>query len=61
MWDDDHAAFPSFASFTQSFKEVFEYPAGGREIGEQLLSLCQGGSSAADYALSFRKLAAQTG
>ncbi len=61
IWEDDHAAFPSFASFTQSFKEVFEHPAGGKELGEQLLSLRQGGDSAADYALSFRTLAAQTG
>ncbi len=61
IWEDDHAAFPSFASFTQSFKEVFEHPAGGKEVGEQLLSLRQGGDSAADYALSFRTLAAQTG
>ncbi len=61
IWEDDHAAFPSFASFTQSFKEVFEHPAGGEEVGEQLLSLRQGGDSAADYALSFRTLAAQTG
>ncbi len=61
IWEDDHAAFPSFASFTQNFREVFEHPAGGKEVGEQLLSLRQGGGSAADYALSFRTLAAQTG
>ncbi len=61
IWEDDQAAFPSFASFTQNFKEVFEHPAGGKEVGEQLLSLRQGGGSAADYALSFRTLAAQTG
>ncbi len=61
IWEDDHAAFPSFASFTQKFKEVFEHPAGGKEVGEQLLSLRQGGGSAADYALSFCTLAAQTG
>ncbi len=40
---------------------MFEHPAGGKEVGEQLLSLCQGRGSAADYALSFRTLAAQTG
>ncbi len=61
IWEDDHAAFPSFASFTQNFKKVFEHPAGGKEVGEKLLSLRQGGGSAADYALSFRTLAAQTG
>ncbi len=61
VWDDDHAAFPYFISFIQSFKEVFEHPAGGKEVGEQLLSLLQRGGSVADYALSFRTLAAQTG
>ncbi len=40
---------------------MLEHPAGGREAGEQLLTLRQGRSSAADYALSFRTLAAQTG
>ncbi len=61
MWNDDHAVFPSFNSFIQSFKEVFKHPAGGKEVGEQLLSLRQEGGSAADYALSFHTLAAQTG
>ncbi len=61
VWNDDHAVFPSFNSFIHSFKEVFEHPAGGKEVGEQFLSLRQEGGSAADYALSFRTLAAQTG
>ncbi len=61
VWNDDHAIFPSFTSFIQSFKELFEHPAGGKEVGEQLLSLHQGEGSAADYALSFRMLVAQTG
>ncbi len=61
VWNDDHAVFPSFNSFIQSFKEVFEHLAGGKEVGEQFLSLHQEGGSAADYALSFRTLAAQTG
>ncbi len=61
MWNDDHAVFPSFNSFIQSFKEVFKHPAVGKEVGEQLLCLHQEGGSAADYALSFHTLAAQTG
>ncbi len=56
--NDDQTVFPSFASFIQSFKEVFTHPTGGKEVGEQLLSPRQGGGSAADYALSFRTLAA---
>ncbi len=61
VWSEDRPTFPSFRVFIQRFKEVFEHPAGGKEAGEQLLSLRQGGSSAADYALSFRTLASQTG
>ncbi len=61
VWCEDRPTFPSFRAFIQRFKEVFEHPAGGKEAGEQLLSLRQGRSSAADYVLSFRTLAAQTG
>ncbi len=61
VWREDRPTFPSFRAFIQRFKEVFEHPAGGGEAGEQLLTLRQGRSSAADYALSFRTLAAQTG
>ncbi len=61
VWSDGHSAFPTFTAFIQRFKEVFNHPAGGREPGEQLISLRQRGGSAADYALSFRTLAAQTG
>ncbi len=61
VWRDDQSVFPTFTAFIQRFKEVFEHPAGGKEAGEQLISLRQGRGSAADYALSFRTLAAQTG
>ncbi len=61
VWSDGHPAFPTFTAFIQRFKEVFDHPAGGKEPGEQLISLRQRGGSAADYALSFRTLAAQTG
>ncbi len=44
----DRPTFPSFRAFLQRFKEVFELPAGGKEAGEQLLSLRQGRGSAAD-------------
>lgn len=40
---------------------MFEHPTGGKEVGEQLLALRQGTSSVAEYALTFRTLAAQTG
>ncbi len=61
VWSEERAVFPSFTSFIQCFKEVFEHPAGGKEVGEQLLALRQGRGTAADYALSFRTLSAQTG
>lgn len=52
--------FPTFTQFLQQFQDVFEHPAGGKGAGEQLLTLSQGHSTAADYALTFRTLAAQT-
>lgn len=42
-------------------KEVFEYPAGGKDVSVQLLELCQGSDSAVDFAIKFRTLAAQPG
>ncbi|KAK3508456.1 hypothetical protein QTP70_029425 [Hemibagrus guttatus] len=42
-------------------REVFEYPAGGKDISLQLMELRQGSDSAMDYAIKFRTLAAQSG
>ncbi|XDV53693.1 hypothetical protein PO909_022129 [Leuciscus waleckii] len=61
LWAGGNLAFPSYDNFLAQFREVFEHPAGGKDPGELLLSLRQGGSSAADYTLTFRTLAAQTG
>ncbi|XP_050959727.1 uncharacterized protein LOC127161112 [Labeo rohita] len=41
--------------------EVFEYPAGGRDISNQIIHARQGNRTAADYAIEFRTLAAQSG
>ncbi len=60
VWRTDGSAFPTFDSFLHQFREMFEHPAEGRGAGEQLLALSQGRKTAADYALSFRTLAAQT-
>ncbi len=60
VWRTDGSAFPTFDSFLHHFREVFEHPAEGRGAGEQLLALSQGRTTAADYALYFRTLAAQT-
>lgn len=40
---------------------VFEHPLQGKEAGSRHLSLCQGTSSASDYAIDFRILAAESG
>ncbi len=57
------AAFhsPPLNEFLRQFREVFEHSASGEEPGEQLLALRQGKDTAADYSLTFRTLAAQTG
>jgi len=60
VWRDDSPVFPTFQDFLRSFKEVFEHPEGGKSAGDQLLSLSQGKQTAAEYALNFRTLAAQT-
>lgn len=60
VWQDDGSVFPSFANFLQRFREVFEHAAGGQRPGDQLLSLTQGKATAAEYALQFRTLSAQT-
>lgn len=60
VWREDGSTFPTFSLFLQSFREVFENPTGGKSAGDQLLSLCQGKTTAAEYALSFCTLAAQT-
>ncbi len=60
-WEGRQLSFPSFDCFLKRFREVFEHSAGGKEPGEQLLALRQGRSTALDYALSFRTLAAQSG
>ncbi len=60
VWRGDGSAFPSFDFFLQRFKEVFDHSAGRRSAGDQLLALSQGRTTAAEYALAFRTLAAQT-
>lgn len=44
----------------RSFREVFDHPHGGKGAGERLLAITQGRRTAAEYALEFRTLAAQT-
>ncbi|KAK3517158.1 hypothetical protein QTP86_019099, partial [Hemibagrus guttatus] len=61
IWDADPQVKLSFAYFAGMIREVFEYPAGGKDISLQLRELPQGSETAADYAIRFRTLAAQSG
>ncbi|KAK3558194.1 hypothetical protein QTP86_014007 [Hemibagrus guttatus] len=61
VWDADPQIRSSFSHFTGLIREVFEYPAGGKDISVQLMELHQGTDTAADYAITFRTLAAQSG
>ncbi|KAK3513072.1 hypothetical protein QTP70_000961 [Hemibagrus guttatus] len=61
IWDADPQIKLSFAYFAGMIREVFEYPAGGKDISLQLMELRQGSETAADYAIRFRTLAAQSG
>ncbi|KAK3537590.1 hypothetical protein QTP70_016616 [Hemibagrus guttatus] len=61
IWDADPQVKLSFAYFAGMIMEVFEYPAGGKDISLQLMELRQGSETAADYAIRFRTLAAQSG
>ncbi len=40
---------------------MFEYPAGGKDVSTQIMSITQGNRTAAEYAIEFRTLAAQSG
>ncbi|KAL0174051.1 hypothetical protein M9458_030019 [Cirrhinus mrigala] len=61
VWRLDQPTFPSFSAFLQRFREVFEPSSGNGEVGEQIMALRQGRRTAADYAQTFRTLAAQSG
>ncbi|KAL0152565.1 hypothetical protein M9458_052288 [Cirrhinus mrigala] len=61
VWNLDRPAFPSFATFLQQFKAVFQPSSESGEAGEQIYQLRQGRRTAAEYALEFRTLAAQSG
>ncbi|KAI2644948.1 Transposon Tf2-6 polyprotein [Labeo rohita] len=61
VWDLGHSTYPTFATFLRSFKKVFQPTPDSSEAEEQIVSLHQGHRPAADYALEFRTLAAQSG
>ncbi|KAK3551566.1 hypothetical protein QTP70_019804 [Hemibagrus guttatus] len=61
VWDSDPWIRTSADYFAGQIHDVFEYPAVGKDISVQLLELCQGSNSAADYAVQFCTLSAQSG
>ncbi|KAL0147695.1 hypothetical protein M9458_057004 [Cirrhinus mrigala] len=61
VWNLGQSTYPTFSTFLQSFKEVFQPSPESSEAGEQIVALRQGRRPAADYALEFRTLAAQSG
>ncbi|KAL0157145.1 hypothetical protein M9458_048391, partial [Cirrhinus mrigala] len=61
VWNLGQSTYPSFSTFLQKFKEVFQPSPESSEAGEQIVALRQGRRTAADYALEFRTLAAQSG
>ncbi|KAI2655839.1 Transposon Tf2-6 polyprotein [Labeo rohita] len=52
LWEGQRMTFPSYQDFLRQFREVFDHATGARSPGT---------STAADYTLRFRTLAAQTG
>ncbi len=61
VWETERLFRTSYKYFVQQLRDVFEYPAGGKDISTQLLHMSQGNRTAADYAIEFRTLAAQSG
>ncbi|KAK3559913.1 hypothetical protein QTP86_026947 [Hemibagrus guttatus] len=61
VWDSDPQIRSSFTYLAGMIRDVFEYPAGGKDISLQLMELRQGSDSTVDYAIKFRTLAAQSG
>ncbi|KAK3513487.1 hypothetical protein QTP70_015506, partial [Hemibagrus guttatus] len=60
VWDADPLIRASYSHFEEGIREVFEHPAGGKDISVQLMEIRQGSESATDYAIPFRTLVAQS-
>ncbi|KAI4874420.1 hypothetical protein NFI96_032055 [Prochilodus magdalenae] len=61
VWGAQSENSQTFSSFQQSFEEVFDHFASGKDPGKQLLLLRQGSASAVDHSLTFHTLAAESG
>ncbi|KAL0157229.1 hypothetical protein M9458_048475, partial [Cirrhinus mrigala] len=61
LWEGRQMTFPTYQHFLAKFREVFDHAEDGKEAEDELLNLRQGSSTAADYSLMFRTLAARAG
>uniref|UniRef100_A0A3B1JLN1 ribonuclease H n=1 Tax=Astyanax mexicanus TaxID=7994 RepID=A0A3B1JLN1_ASTMX len=61
VWEQAGTATQSYERFESLFRSVFDNPPDGKEGGEKLLKIRQGGRTAAEYALEFRTVAAASG
>lgn len=59
--ENNSPACRSYVEFTEEMKKIFDHPLKGKEAATRLLSLKQGSSSVAQYAIDFRILAAESG
>jgi len=48
VWEADLMFRTSYDYFIHQLRDVFEYPAGGRDISAQLLQMSQGNRTAAE-------------
>ncbi len=53
VWDSDSRLRYSVDHFIQQIREVFEYPAGGKDVSTQIMNITQGNRTAAEYAIEF--------
>lgn len=60
-WSRNSPICQSFRLFTKSFTQEFQHITPGREATRALVSQCQGRRRAADYAIEFWTLAAESG
>lgn len=61
LWDANSPVCSKFQDFADELIKVFDCSVQGREAASEMLRMCQGKSSAADYGIEFRTLAISSG
>ncbi|XP_029303854.1 uncharacterized protein LOC115018779 [Cottoperca gobio] len=61
VWEQQGPSCNGYRAFTDEMRRVFDHPVGGKDAGNRLIQLRQGGSSVAEYAVLFRTLAPVSG